>query len=451
MAGSLTDIADRKKVEETLAHDALYDPLTGLPNRAFLTNLFERAVRRVRRRHDYRFGVIFLDLDRFKLVNDSLGHETGDRLLAGVAERLERCLRPGDVVARLAGDEFCILVDSIRDTSDAIRVAERVQQELKTPFQLKGHRVFATVSIGIATSDGESDVEHLLRDADTAMYRAKSRGRSRFEVFDTAMHERAMQILEMESDLRTALEHGQIRLVYLPVVSLESRRISGFEALARWDHPVRGLIPPSEFVPVAEETGVIIPMGQWVLAEACRQMSKWVARFPHMRDLTISVNLSARQLQQADLVEDLRRILQQTGVSPGQLKLEVTETVLMDDPAFSTSVVERLGQLGVQVQIDDFGTGYSSLSYLSKLNIDTLKIDRSFIGSLGVPGERAVIVEAIIRLARELGITVIAEGVETVEQLESLRALACQHGQGFLFSMPVTADAAGELLATQPG
>ncbi len=450
MAGSLTDIAHRKRVEETLARDALYDSLTGLPNRAFLTNLFDRAARRVRRRRDYRFAVLFLDLDRFKLVNDSLGHETGDRLLVGVAERLERCLRPGDVVARLAGDEFCILVDGIKDASDAVRVAERVQEELKTPFVLNGHRVFATVSIGLAASDAEGGVENLLRDADTAMYRAKARGRARFEVFDTAMHERAMHILEMESDLRIALEAGQIKLAYLPVVSLETGRITGFEALARWDHPVRGFVPPSEFVPVAEETGVIIPMGQWILREACAQMARWMERFPDMRDLTVSVNLSARQLQQADLVEDVRNVLDATGIEARHLKLEVTETVLMSDPDFSTNVVQRLAEIGVRVQIDDFGTGYSSLSYLSRLNVGTLKIDRSFVGSLGVPGERTVIVEAIIRLARDLGINVIAEGVETAEQLESLRDLQCREGQGFLFSQPMQADAIVELLGAQP-
>ena len=451
MAGSLTDISARKRVEETLARDALYDPLTGLPNRGFLSSLLERAARRVRRRKDYQFAVLFLDVDRFKVVNDSLGHETGDQLLTGIAQRLERCLRPGDVVARLAGDEFCILVDGIGDLGDAIRVAERVHQELKAPFVLNGHRVFATVSIGIATSESGEGAEHLLRDADTAMYRAKSRGRARFEVFDREMHARAMRLLEMETDLRTALEEGQFRLAYLPVVSLDSRQITGFEALARWEHPVRGLVSPAEFVPIAEETGVIIPFGQWVLHEACAQMGRWMAQFPERTGLTISVNMSARQLQQADLVDDIQQVLAETGIAPQQLKLEVTETVLMNDPDFSTGVVQRLNDLGVQVQIDDFGTGYSSLSYLSRLRIDTLKIDRSFISSIGEQGQRAVIVEAIIRLARDLGIHVIAEGVETAKQLESLRSLACEHGQGFLFSRPVNGDAAGDLLKGQEG
>ncbi len=451
MAGSLTDISARKRVEETLARDALYDVLTGLPNRGFLSSLLERAARRVRRRKDYQFAVLFLDVDRFKVVNDSLGHETGDQLLVGIAQRLERCLRPGDVVARLAGDEFCILVDGIGEIGDAIRVAERVHDELKTPFVLNSHRVFATVSIGIATSESGEAAEHLLRDADTAMYRAKARGRARCEVFDRAMHARAMRLLEMESDLRTALEAGQFRLAYLPVVSLESRQITGFEALARWEHPGRGIVSPAEFVPVAEETGVIIPFGRWALREACTQMGRWMERFPDRRDLTISVNMSARQLQQADLVDDIRQVLADTGIAPQQLKLEVTETVLMNDPDFSTGVVQRLSEMGIQVQIDDFGTGYSSLSYLSRLRIDTLKIDRSFVSSLGEHGERAVIVEAIIRLARDLGIHVIAEGVETAEQLESLRGLVCEHGQGFLFSRPVTGDAAGDLLGAQTG
>jgi diguanylate cyclase (GGDEF)-like protein/PAS domain S-box-containing protein len=449
MAGSITDISAWKRVEETLARDALYDPLTGLPNRSFFTNLLERAVRRVRRRKGYRFAVLFLDLDRFKVVNDSLGHETGDQLLVGVSERLERCLRPGDVVARLAGDEFCILVDDITGGDDAVLIAERVQEELAAPFQLNGHRVFASASIGIATSDTELGPEHLLRDADTAMYRAKSRGRSRFEMFDHEMHERAMRLLEMESDLRTALDEEQFRLHYLPTVSVTTREVEGFEALVRWEHPQRGMVSPAEFVPIAEETGVMIALGQWVLREACRQMAAWSAAFPDMVNLSISVNLSRHQLQQVDLVEDVERVLQETGLDPHRLKLEVTETVLMDDPDFSTSVVRRLSEVGVQVQIDDFGTGYSSLSYLNHLNIDTLKIDRSFISSLG-HGKRSVVVEAIVRLATDLGIHVVAEGVETERQLKSLTELECEHAQGFLFSKPLTGEKVTQLLGVLP-
>ncbi len=452
MAGSLTDISARKRIEESLARDALYDPLTSLPNRGFFTNLLERSARRVQRRRDYHFAVLFLDLDRFKVVNDSLGHDTGDRLLKAVGQRLERCLRPGDVVARLAGDEFCILVDGIEDIGDATRVAERVQEELRAPFVLNGHRVFATASIGIATSaTGNGSPEHLLRDADTAMYRAKSHGRGRIEVFDAKMHERAMYVLQVESDLRAALEENQFRLVYLPVVSLENRRICGFEALVRWDHPERGTVPPSEFVPVAEETGVIIALGAWVLRTACRQFTMWLDRHSVDDDFSISVNLSAKQFHQVDFVEQLDTILRETGIPPSRLKLELTETVLMNDPDLSTDVVRRLDNLGVQIQIDDFGTGYSSLSYLNRLRVDTLKIDRSFIQSLGEPGQRGTIVHAIIRLARDLGIHVIAEGVETSEQLDSLRTLQCEHGQGFLFSQPVDGERALTLLSTQGG
>jgi diguanylate cyclase (GGDEF)-like protein/PAS domain S-box-containing protein len=451
MAGSLTDVSERKRIEESLARDALYDPLTGLPNRAFFMNLLQRAARRVQRRQEYQFAVLFMDLDRFKVVNDSLGHETGDRLLVGVAQRLEKCLRPGDVVARLAGDEFCVLVDNIMGPSDAVRVAERVQEALQAPFHLNDHRVFAMASIGIATSTTGVEAEHVLRDADTAMYRAKARGRGRFEVFDQEMHDRAMRVLEIESDLRAALQDGQFRLAYLPVVSLDSRRIIGFEALARWEHPERGLVSPAEFVPIAEETGVILPFGRWVLREACSQMARWAEQLPDRTDLTISVNLSARQLQQADLVDDVRTALEESGIEPHRLKLEVTESVLMNDPDFSTDVVQRLNGLGVQVQIDDFGTGYSSLSYLSRLQIQTLKIDRSFITSLGEPGTRSIVVEAIIRLARDLGIRVIAEGVETSSQLEGLRDLACEQGQGFLFSQPVNGDDAAALLTGPEG
>ncbi|MEE8572176.1 MAG: GGDEF domain-containing phosphodiesterase, partial [Gemmatimonadota bacterium] len=305
-------------------------------------------------------------------------------------------------------------------------------------------------SIGIASSDDYTgDPENLLRDADTAMYRAKARGRARVEVFDKTMHARAMKVLELESDLRTALEQGQFRLVYLPVVSLESGKITGLEALIRWEHPERGLVSPAEFVPVAEETGVIMPIGLWVLEEACTQMANWKERFPAYDELTISVNLSGKQLQQADLVDQVANMLEKSGIEPDRLKLEVTETVLMDDPDYSTAIVQKLNDLGIQVQIDDFGTGYSSLSYLNRLHIDTLKIDRSFINSLGEPGERAVVVEAIIRLAGELGINVIAEGVETSAQLDSLRTLECKHGQGFLFSQPVSAEDATQLLSKQ--
>jgi diguanylate cyclase (GGDEF)-like protein/PAS domain S-box-containing protein len=448
MAGSLTDITPRKQVEEQLAHDALYDPLTALPNRAFFTNILERSERRAKRRRGYQFAVLFCDLDRFKVVNDSLGHSAGDQLLIGFAERLERCLRPGDLVARLAGDEFCILLDDIKESGDATRVAERIQEELRSPFKIGSHDLFATVSIGIAMSESSSDgPEHLLRDADTAMYRAKARGRARFEVFDKAMHARAMAVLELENDLRGALEQDQFCLEYQPVVSLLGEDILGFEALVRWRHPERGLIPPDEFIPIAEETGLIVPLGLRVLEEACGRMATWIRELPDLPDLFVSVNLAAKQLQQADLLERVTAVLRESGLDPHRLKLEIAETVLMDDPDFNLAVVRDLADLGVQVQIDDFGTGYSSLSYLNRFRIDTLKIDRSFISKLSsAHDEKSIVAEAIIKLARDLGIRVIAEGVETEEQSHSLRQLRCEEAQGFLYSRPVDGEKAAAML-----
>jgi diguanylate cyclase (GGDEF)-like protein/PAS domain S-box-containing protein len=450
IAGSLTDISKRKQVEEQLAQEALYDPLTGLPNRAFLTDLLKRSFRHTKRRKDYRFAVLFVDLDRFKVVNDSLGHAAGDQLLVEVARRLQDCLRPGDVVARLGGDEFCVLLDDLKDSSDTTRVAERIQMGLKVPVELDNRQVFITASIGIAVSEeGLDGPEHLLRHADTAMYRAKARGKARYEIFDKAMHERAVAMLQLESDIREAVEKKQFRLVYQPVVTIESGKISGFEALVRWEHPERGTISPAAFVPLAEETGLIVSLGNWILVEACQQMATWVEQFPTRPSVTMSVNLSHIQLRQPDFVDRVEQAIRDSGLAPERLKLEVAELVLMDEPEANIQVIHRLRDLGVRVQMDDFGTGSSSLSYLNRFRVDTLKIDRSFISRVGAPGEKAAMVQAMITLARELGIRVIAEGVETKQQSEKLITLNCEQAQGYLYSQPLTPEAAGELLQAE--
>jgi diguanylate cyclase (GGDEF)-like protein/PAS domain S-box-containing protein len=441
ITGSITDITDRKGQEERLTYEALYDPLTNLPNRAFLDDLLRRAMRRVKRQPEYTFAVLFVDLDRFKQVNDTLGHATGDRVLAEVAKRLQTCVRPGDVVTRLAGDEFCVLLDDIGDGRDATRVARRILESLDEPLQVEGRTLFTGASIGIAVSEGDTlEPEHLMRNADTAMYRAKTGGRGRFEVFDRTMHERAMELMRLEAELRRGLEEDQFHLVYLPVVRLEDRRIIGLEALLRWRNPERGEVPPSVFVPIAEETGMIVPMGWWVLERACEEMSRWVEMFPSMAELSVSVNFSIKQLRQPDLLERVNGALERSGLPPDRLFLEVSERDLMEEPEWHEEVLGNLQKLGVQVQVDDFGTGPSSLTYLDRFKISTLKIDRSFVKTIDRPDEEAAVVQAIITLARQLGIRVVAEGVETHDQGHRLMSLHCDVGQGFLFGRPMEPD-----------
>ena len=437
--GIARDIAERKHTEAKLLHNAYHDALTGLPNRTLFTDHLQMAVERARRCDEFVFAVLFLDLDRFKNVNDSLGHTVGDQLLVALSRRLQHCLRPSDVVARLGGDEFAILLNDIgSETRQAVALAERVQQELTQPFNLGGHEVFTTASIGIALSTtGYETPEAVLRDADTVMYRAKAQGKARHEVFDQNMHARVVALLRLENDLRRAVERDEFRLQYQPIVSLDTGRVSGFEALVRWQHPELGLIQPGDFISVAEETGVIVELGQWVLEEACRQMRLWQAISPQHGRLKLSVNLSSRHFVQPDLYERIVEVLAESGLAPSALQLEITESVLMENAQTIVPLLGRLRELGVELAIDDFGTGYSSLSYLSRLKpIHTLKIDRSFISMGGDDHENSEIVRTIIMLARNMGKDVVAEGIETVEQLARLRTLDCAYGQGYLFSRP---------------
>lgn len=450
MAGSLTDITENK----------VADALTGLPNRLLFLDRLGRAIERTRRRQEYVFAVLLIDLDRFKVINDSLGHTVGDQLLFAFARRLEARLRSSDTVARpggghtfarLEGDEFAILIDDIHHVSDALRVAERVHQLLASPFTLNGQDVFTTASIGIAISTtGYERAEDLLRDAGTAMHRAKIAGNAQSEVFDTAMHTNVVARLQLETDLRRAVERQELRVYYQAIVSLRTGKIAGFEALARWQHPQRGLVSPVEFIPVAEETGLIIPIGAWILKEACHQIRTWQQQFPADPPLMISINLSGKQFVQPDLVDSIRALLQATGLAPRNVKLEITESVLMDDAASATTILGQLRTLGTRLGLDDFGTGYSSLSYLHHFPFDTLKIDRSFVSRIGAEGENAEIVKTIVTLAHSLNLEVIAEGIETVEQLDHLRGLGCEYGQGHFFSKPIDRNTTATLLTAAP-
>jgi len=439
----IQDITDRRNAEEQLVHEAFHDALTGLPNRAWFMEQLGRSLDQVKLNKDRLFAVLFLDLDRFKTINDSIGHMVGDQLLIGIAERLRHCLRPGDRIARLGGDEFTILLNGIRDANCAIEVAENIQRHVSQPFNLGGYEACTSTSIGIAFSNTDYErPEDFLRDADTAMYQAKLLGKARHVVFDKGMHVDAMNLLQLESDLRRAIDRQEFLIGYQPIVSLKTGRLSGFEALVRWQHPDRGLIRPNDFIAVAEETGFIVPIGQWVLLEACSQMRRWQKEFPVAESLYVSVNLSGKQFTHSNLVHQISRILNITGLESHSLKLEITERIVMENIEGATGILEQLRALGVELSIDDFGTGYSSLSYLHRLPIDTLKIDRSFISCMGDNNENKEIVRTIILLAQNLKMGVVAEGIETEEQLSQLRELNCHDGQGFLFSKAIGAEAA---------
>jgi diguanylate cyclase (GGDEF)-like protein/PAS domain S-box-containing protein len=448
--GSIIDITERKMLEEQLTHQAFHDALTHLPNRALFMDRLEHAIARAGRAEEH-VAVLFLDLDNFKVVNDSLGHKVGDQLLVAVGQRLLECVRSSDTVARLGGDEFTLLIEDVSSIDDATVVAVRIAEALRSPFNLEGRDVFLNTSVGIAVSTGEEHPDDLLRNADLAMYQAKNSGKARYAVYEPALNRRIWERLQSELELRHALEANELVVYYQPVVQLHTGRIVEMEALVRWQHPERGLVPPIEFISLAEETGLILPLGQWVLEEACKQAQIWQNTVPGASDLMISVNLSPRQFKHPLLVSDINRVLEETGLEPHSLKLEITESTGLDNTESTVTTLRELKAAGIQIAIDDFGTGYSALSYLKHYPVDSLKLDRSFISGLGRSLEDTAIIHAVIAFARTLSLKVIAEGIETAEQLAELRDLGCNWGQGYYFSKPLPASAARDLLVERTG
>jgi len=455
------DITERKRAEEMLAHSSFHDGLTDLPNRALFVDRLQHALIRARRHSDYKFAVLFVDIDEFKIVNDSLGHSAGDDLLMQIAKRLAASFRETDTIARsagldsrpshdglarLGGDEFTVLLEDVFEPSDAIRVARRIQERLAAPFEIKGQRIVIAASIGVAASSGSyGEAEELLRDAEIAMYRAKRAGKARCEVFDPAMHSSAVRRLKLETDLRVGLERGELIVYYQPIVSLASGKITGFEALSRWQRP-EGMVSPAEFIPVADETGLILPINKALLLEACQQLRAWQSQFDCDPPLTMSMNKTPKQFAQPDLAEGIGEMLKQTGVDPGTVNLEIMETIAMGDADRALSVLSELKALGVRLSIDDFGTGYSSLSRLPRFPVDALKIDRVFISNMNTDRDSHEIVRLIISLAHSVGLKVVAEGTETEEQIAGLKRLGCEMAQGFLYSPPVSSKSAFGLL-----
>ena len=446
---SFADVTRLKEAERQITHQAFHDALTGLPNRALFMEHLTMAMKRARRRSGYDFAVLCLDIDRFKLINESLGHNIGDRLLLAVAERLRKALRDIDNLARFGGDEFVILLEDIESSEFALKVVRRLQKELLPPFMLEGNEIYAPASFGIVIDSGKYErPEDIIRDADTAMYHAKEKGRGQFQLFDPRLHAKIRELHRLETDLRKSIDRDEFVLHYQPIVSIASGAVIGFEALIRWNHPARGLIPPDTFIPIAEETGLIIPIGRWVLKRACRDLVRWQKKMSRRHPLFMSVNISSKQFLRPNLVEEIRRILSESRLAPEQLKLEITETALMENTAETLPLIEQLKQSGVKIVIDDFGTGYSSMSYLQQLPIDTLKVDRTFISKMSsASDDNKKIVETIIALAHELNMNVVAEGVETREQHTVLSGMKCQLAQGFLFSRPLPGEKMEELIA----
>ncbi|BAZ50603.1 hypothetical protein NIES4103_32200 [Nostoc sp. NIES-4103] len=453
----LIEITERKRVESELLHLAFYDGLTGLPNRALFMDRLKHAVDYSKRHSDYLFAVLFLDLDRFKFINDSLGHTCGDQLLLTVAQRLKECLRSIDLAARLGGDEFTVLLEGIKDVSDVIRVVERIQEKLALPIILRGQEVFTTASIGVALSaTGYDQPEDLLRNADLAMYRAKAQGKLRYELFNSEMHVQALARLQLETALRRAVERQEFRIYYQPIVSLITGKLTGFEALVRWLHPEHGIIFPEEFMPTAQETGLSVSIDEWVLHEACRQAKQWQDLFQTNsanlgeRPLITSVNLCSSRFSQNKLLCHINQVLKETELDAQSLKLEITESVIMQNGEKATFMLKQLRNLGIQLAIDDFGTGYSSLGRLQNFPINELKIDRTFVSGSGIEQGNLEIIETIVALSKKLGVDVTAEGIETAEQLAFLRAMKCEYGQGYFFSKPLDKSAAEALIVANP-